>query len=91
MELNIKNVFDALGRNESFYRLLIEKTDKVLIELKDLQHDSLNENRRKIYDYIKEFKVESVEPLRIEDILNEVDIILRVIGKEISDNYKKIT
>ena len=90
VELNIKNVFDALGRNESFYRLLIEKTDKVLIELKDLQHDSLNENRRKIYDYIKEFKVESVEPLRIQDILNEVDIILRVIDKEISDNYKKL-
>ena len=90
VELNIKNVFDALGRNESFYRLLIEKTDKVLIELKDLQHDSLNENRRKIYEYIKEFKVESVEPLRKEDILNEVDIILRVIDKEISDNYKKL-
>jgi len=90
VELNIKNVFDALGRNESFYRLLIEKTDKVLIELKDLQLNSLNENTRKICDCIKEFKVESVEPLRIEDILNEVDIILRVIDKEISDNYKKI-
>lgn len=90
VELNIKNVFDALGRNENFYRILIEKTDKVLIELNDLHHDSLNENRRRIYDYIKEFKVESVEPLRIEDILNEVDIILRVIDKEISDNYKKL-
>ncbi len=90
VELNIKNVFDALARNESFYRLLIEKTDKVLIGLKDLQLDRLNENTRKIYDYIKEFKVESVEPLQIEDILNEADAILRVIDNEISDNYKKI-
>lgn len=90
VELNIKNVFDALGRNESFYRLLIKKTDKVLIELKDLKIDILNENIRKIYDYIKEFKVESVEPLRAEDILNEADIILRVIDKEFNDNYKKM-
>lgn len=90
VELNIKNVFDALGRNESFYRLFIEKTDKVLIELKDLQHDSLNENTRKIYDYIKDFNVDSVEPLRIEDILNEADTILHVIDKELSDNYKKL-
>jgi len=90
VELNIKNVFDALGRNENFYRLLIEKTDKVLIELKDLQLDSLKENTRRIYDYIKEFDKESVEPLRIEDLLNEADIILHVIDKEISDIYKKI-
>ncbi|MEQ8191786.1 MAG: SIR2 family protein, partial [Candidatus Eremiobacterota bacterium] len=90
IELNIKNIFDALARNESFYKLLIENTDKVLIGLRELYLDCINENARKIYNYIKEFKVESVEPLRIEDILGEVDSILRIIDKKISDNYEKI-
>lgn len=90
VELNIRNVFDALARNERFYRLFIENTDEVLIGLRELHLDSINANTRKIYDYIKEFKVESVEPLRIEDILVEADSILRVIDKKISDNYEKI-
>lgn len=87
VEVNIKNVFDALSRNDSFYRHLIEKTDTVLIGLKDLRLDSINENTEKIYDYIKEFKVESIEALRLEDVLNEADIILNVIDKQISEHY----
>lgn len=90
VELNIKNVFDALGRNEGFYRLFIEKTDKVIIALKDLKLECLKENIRKIYDIIKEFKIDSIEPLHIDDILQAADIILRAIDEEISVNYKKI-
>jgi len=89
VELNIKNVFDALSRNECFYRLLIENTDKVLIALKDMKIECPSESISKIYDIITEFKINSVNPLLIEDILYEADIIFNAIDKEISD-YKKL-
>ncbi len=90
VELNIKKVFDSLGRNESFYRRLIEKTDKVLIALKDAKLESINESISKIHDIIKGFELDSIEPLRIEGVLHEADIISNVLDKEISDNYEKL-
>lgn len=90
VELKIKNIFDALGRNADFYKFFNEKTDKVLIALKDLKLKHLNENIIKIFDIIKEFEIDSNEPLNMKDILQEANIILRAIKEEISVNNKKI-
>ncbi|MBU3183253.1 SIR2 family NAD-dependent protein deacylase [Clostridium estertheticum] len=90
VELSIKNVFDALGRNECFYKYFIEKTDKVLIAVRDTKLVCLKENTQKIYDIVKNFEINSIVNLNIEDIINEADIILQLIDAEISVNYEKL-
>ncbi|TYQ16954.1 UNVERIFIED_CONTAM: SIR2-like protein [Acetivibrio alkalicellulosi] len=70
VELNIKNVFDALGRNECFYRYFINRTDKIIITLKDLKLADIKESIQKIHALVKDFEIAPFVKIVVE-ILNK--------------------
>lgn len=86
IELNEKNIFNALGRSESFYKNFIQKADEVLISLNDLEMSSIEKNIRIIYDRINQFSIENINKLNIEEIIDN----LKHIDNEINQEYEKI-
>jgi hypothetical protein len=90
VELGIKKVFDALGRNECFYKVLLNKSDKLLIALTELKLNCIKENIDRIHDIISNYNNDSIELLRVDDIFLEADSIFEEIDKKISENYEKL-
>lgn len=91
VELNIKNIFDSLGRNENFYKRFIDKTDKVLIELKKLELALIKDNIQKIYEIVNGFSIDSIENMNAEEIIKNLDYISEILNKEKEYNYGKLS
>ncbi|MFD3157956.1 SIR2 family protein [Haloimpatiens sp. FM7330] len=90
IELSEKNIFDALGRNKEFYKSFINRADKILIALKDLKISSIENNIQGIYIIIKEFSIDTVKNINIEEIIKNLKYISEIVDDEIKSNNKKL-
>lgn len=91
IELNEKKVLDALGRNKEFYKRFINKADKIIIRLKELQNSSIEDNINSICTIINEFSIDSIEDINAEEIIKKLNNISEIVDYEIKSNKEKLS
>lgn len=86
IELELKRVFDALAKNESFYNYFINKSDELIIALNDLELSEIKENVEIICKVIDNIPVDSTDILDIEILSSNLNKINKSL-KDVREKY----
>lgn len=86
IELSEKYIFDAIGRNEEFYKRFINKADQILIALKELKITSIENNINNIYGIIDNFQINSIDSIKVDEIIENFNYISEILDNKIKVN-----
>lgn len=87
IKLDIHNVFNSLARNESFLRRFINKSDNLLILLKELKLAAIIDSLNEFQKIIETFSIETTNLLDIDNLCSKINILYEILDKE--KNYYK--
>lgn len=90
IELDLKRVFDALGKSESFYKYFINKSDELIILLNDLKLQEIKENVELLCKVVENIPVDSTDLLDVEELTSNLNKIIKILDEEKKKNYQKL-
>lgn len=90
IELSEKHIFDAISRNEDFYKRFINKSDQILISLKELKITSIENNINNIYNIVNNFQINSIDSIKVDEIIENLNYICEILDNKIKVNKKKL-
>lgn len=88
VELELRNTFDALAKNEFFYRRFREKADKVLKELNELKLSIIYDKITEISQFIENYSEETNNTQDIDFLVDNLNEIYKSIEEETKKKYK---
>ncbi|MGG7176391.1 SIR2 family protein [Clostridium paraputrificum] len=83
IELNERYIFDAIGRNEEFYKRFKDKADQILIALKDLRITLIQDNINNIYEILDNFQINSIDIIKVDEVIGNLNNISKILDNEI--------
>jgi hypothetical protein len=90
IELDLKRVFDALGKNESFYKYFINKSDELIIVLNDLNLQEIKEYVELICKVVENIPVDSTDLLDVVTLTSNLNKISKLLKDELKKYYQRL-
>ncbi len=86
----INKVFDGLSRNDKAYTRLRNKTDELLISLRELEIPKIQGNITHIAEIIKQFSVYSEDIIEADSIVENLDTINKIVERKRQERQKDV-
>lgn len=90
IKLGLSNVFNGMSRNNDFQKHLTNKTDTVLLAIKDIDLEEIIEYSARIRDFVIGFDIKSNEDLPISEMLEICGQVMLILENELEALYGEL-